>query len=60
MAVIDFKKIFNISYQKIATSAVRFYLSEQNYRHAEELVKMIERHREENIAKYRGENDVRI
>ncbi|GAA0123453.1 hypothetical protein UT300018_27710 [Clostridium faecium] len=60
MAVIDFKKAFNISYQKIAINAIRFYLSGQNYKHAEELLKIIEKHKEENIAVYRGEIDDRF
>ncbi|WZL73376.1 hypothetical protein QBE52_01180 [Clostridiaceae bacterium 35-E11] len=60
MAVIDFKKVFSISYQDIATNAVRFYLADHNYRHAEELLMMIEKHKEENIAVCRGEIDVRF
>lgn len=55
LAVVDFEKIFQLSYQNIVTNALRFYLLKQNYNHAEEVIRLTEKHKEENIEMYRGE-----
>lgn len=46
LAATAFYYIFNISYQDIVTNALRFYLTNENYKHAEEMLDLIEKHKE--------------
>lgn len=54
LAVVSFKELFSLDFRKIAMNAIRYYLLEPNYRHAEEVIETSERHKKENIAVYRG------
>lgn len=46
-AVEDFKRNHNCTYQDIIKFALRYYLSEDNYRHAEEVLELREKHDKE-------------
>lgn len=54
LAMVFFKELFSLDFRKTATNAIRFYLLEQNYIHAEEVIEASERHKKENIAVYRS------
>lgn len=54
LAVVSFKELFSLDFRKIATNAIRYYILEQNYMHAEEVIETSERHKKENIEVYRS------
>ena len=60
LAMEIFKKLFSIEYRYIATNAIRYYLMEQNYRHAEERIEISERHKNENKDVYRSKLNGRL
>lgn len=60
LAMEIFKKLFSIEYRFIATNAIRYYLMEQNYRHAEERIETSERHKNENKDVYRSKLNGRL
>lgn len=54
LALVYFKELFSLDFRKTATNAIRYYILEQNYMHAEEVIETSERHKKENIEMYRS------
>lgn len=46
-AVADFQRTHDCTYQDIIKYALRFYLSEENYRHAKEVIELRKKHDKE-------------
>lgn len=49
-AVADFQRTHDCTYQDIIKYALRFYLSEENYRHAKEVIELRKKHDKEHYA----------